>query len=75
MPLGAFLIPKARLVSGTFVFSGMALLIIPYYETIRVWLPYLNTNHVLGHLIGVGLLTITVIASLWSPLKIFPKST
>jgi hypothetical protein len=75
MPLGAFLIPNALSVSGTFLFSLMALLIIPYYETIRVWLPYLNTNHIFGHLIGVGLLVVPVVISLCRPLQVLPKST
>jgi hypothetical protein len=75
MPLGAFLVPSARPVSGAFLFSLMALLIIPYYETIRVWLPYLNTNHIFGHLIGVGLLVVPVVISLCRPLQVLPKST
>jgi hypothetical protein len=69
MPLAALLVPNRRVISGAFVFTLMALLIIPYYETIRVWFPYLNQNHLLGHAIGVPLLLIPVGISLWKPLS------
>jgi hypothetical protein len=72
IPLGAVLLREARSVTGAVIFSLMALLIIPYYETIRVWLPYLNTNHLLGHLIGVGLMMLVILVSLWRPARIFP---
>ena len=39
------------------VFSITALFIIPYFETIRVWFPELLRNPLLGHLIGVTVLT------------------
>jgi len=72
IPLGAYLISQVRSINGAVVFSLMALLIIPYYETIRVWLPYLNTNHVLGHLIGVGMLVTVVLLALRWPERILP---
>lgn len=72
MPLAALLIPAKRPTSGALIFSLGALLIIPYYETIRVWIPYLNRNHWWGHLIGVGLLIPPVLFSLWKPIRLFP---
>ena len=38
------------------IFSITALLIIPYFETVRVWYPALLQNQLIGHLIGVPLL-------------------
>ena len=73
--LAALLIPEKRVLSVAFIFSLMALLVIPYYETIRVWLPYLNQNHLLGHLIGVPLLIVPVLFSLWMPILILPEFT
>ena len=70
LPLAALLIPEERLISGAVVFSLAALMIIPYYETIRVWIPFLNQKHWLGHLIGVGLLLIPVLLSLWKPVHL-----
>lgn len=67
MPLAALLIPKIRPMCGMLIFSWMALLIIPYYETIRVWIPYLNQNHILGHAIGIPLLLIPVLLAVWKP--------
>jgi hypothetical protein len=75
LPLGAFLIPQVRPISGVVVFSLMALLIIPYFETIRVWLPFLNTDQLVGHLLGVGLLVIVVLFSLTWPVRILTNST
>jgi len=54
-------VPLASLVNhkafpATIVFSITALLVIPYFETMRVWYPALLENHLLGHLIGVPLL-------------------
>jgi hypothetical protein len=72
MPLAALLVPAKRPISGALIFSLAALLIIPYYETIRVWIPYLNQNHWLGHLIGVGLLIPPVLFSLWKPARLIP---
>jgi hypothetical protein len=73
LPLAAFLIPEVRPLSGALIFSLMALLIIPYYETIRVWIPYLNQNHWWGHLIGVTVLLVPVLLFVWKPLRILPE--
>jgi len=73
MPLAALLVPKPRPISGALTFSLLALLIIPYYETVRVWIPYLNRNHLLGHAIGVSLLLVPVLLSLWKPIDIFKQ--
>ncbi len=67
LPLAALLIPKIRPTSGAVIFSLMALLIISYYETIRVWVPLLNQNHILGHSIGIPLLLIPVLLAIWKP--------
>ena len=67
LPLAALLIPEKRVISGAVAFSLMSLLVIPYYETVRVWYPYLNANHQLGHLIGVTLLFVPVLLALWKP--------
>jgi hypothetical protein len=72
LSLAALLIPAIRPTSGAAVFSLAALLVIPYYETIRVWMPLLNQKHWLGHLIGVGLLLIPVLLSLWKPVQLLP---
>lgn len=56
LPLAALLLPHRRPVTAAIVFSMTALLIIPYFETIRVWYPLLLRNQLLGHLIGVPLL-------------------
>ena len=71
VPLAAVLIPAKRPVSVAFIFSLAALLIMPYYETVRVWIPTLNRNHLLGHAIGVSLLLIPVLISLWRPIPLF----
>ena len=75
IPLAAVLLPDRRITSGATVFSLAALLIIPYYETIRVWIPYLNQNHLLGHAIGVSLLLVPVLFSLWKPIQLLPEKT
>ncbi len=66
LPLAVLLLPYRRpLIAGT-IFSMTALLVIPYFETIRPWYPILLQNHLLGHLIGVPLLTVPpAIALLW----------
>jgi hypothetical protein len=73
LPLAALLIPETRPTSGTLIFSWISLLIIPYYETVRVWIPYLNQNHLVGHAIGVPLLLVPVLLSLWKPVDIFHR--
>ena len=58
LPL-AFLRPKQQKgVQATLVLSLTGLLIIPYFEIVRVWWPLLLENHFLGHLIGVPLLVL-----------------
>ncbi|OQY29770.1 MAG: hypothetical protein B6243_10935 [Anaerolineaceae bacterium 4572_5.2] len=64
LPFAALLIPKTRPMRAGLVFSMASLLIIPYYETIRVWVPALLHNHLLGHIIGVSLLVIPVLLTL-----------
>ena len=73
MPLAALLIPAIRTTSVAWTSSLAALLIIPYFETIRVWIPTLNRNHLLGHAIGVPLLLIPVLLVLWIPLRVLPE--
>jgi hypothetical protein len=73
LPLAAMLIPVARPTSVAWTFSLVALLVIPYFETIRVWIPYLNQNHLLGHAIGVPLLVFPVLLALWKPIKVLPE--
>jgi hypothetical protein len=70
IPLAALMIPEKRTTSAAFVFSLAALLIMPYYETVRVWIPTLNRNHLLGHAIGVSLLLIPVLFSLLNPIPL-----
>ncbi len=72
MPLAALLIPRDRPISGALIFSLMALLIIPYYETVRVWIPILNQNHILGHAIGIPLLLVPVFLAVWKPVRVLP---
>lgn len=67
LPFAALLRPKKRPTKASFVFSLTALLIIPYYEIIRVWIPLLLHNHFLGHLIGVSLMMVPVLLSLRNP--------
>jgi hypothetical protein len=57
-PLAVFLFPQQRPLMASIIFSFTALLIIPYFETIRVWYPLLLRNHFLGHLLGVPLLIV-----------------
>ncbi|MDM8520465.1 hypothetical protein QUF64_10490 [Anaerolineales bacterium HSG6] len=58
LPLAPLLLPDPQPLHVGFVFSLTALLVIPYFETIRVWYPYLLQNQWLGHLIGVSLLVL-----------------
>jgi 4-amino-4-deoxy-L-arabinose transferase-like glycosyltransferase len=73
LPLAALLVPAIRTTSVAWTSSLAALLIIAYYETIRVWIPYLNYNHLVGHAIGVPLLLIPVMLALWKPLRVLPE--
>lgn len=66
LPLAALLLPDRRPLSGAVVFSVTALLLIPYFETIRVWYPALLRNQFIGHLVGVPLLILPpALALLW----------
>ncbi len=56
LPLAPLLLPNRRPFIAGAVFSITALLIIPYFETFRVWYPALLQNQLIGHLIGVPLL-------------------
>ena len=69
LPLAPLLLPNRRPFVAGAVFSITALLIIPYFETVRVWYPALLQNQLVGHLIGVPLLIgPPALALLW-PLK------
>jgi len=46
---------------ATAVFTLTAMLVIPYFETVRVWYPYLLNNALLGHIIGVSILLLPVL--------------
>lgn len=61
LPLAAFFVPNGRSASMAVVFSIASLLVIPYYETVRVWFPYLLRNQTLAHLIGVSLMLIPIL--------------
>jgi hypothetical protein len=66
LPLAVLLLPYRRPLRAAVVFSITALLVIPYFETIRVWYPFLLDNQLTGHLVGVPLLIAPpVIALLW----------
>jgi 4-amino-4-deoxy-L-arabinose transferase-like glycosyltransferase len=69
LPLAALLLPQRRPLDAAIVFSITALFIIPYFETIRVWFPELLRNPLLGHLIGVTVLTVPPIVTLLWPRK------
>jgi hypothetical protein len=73
-PLAPLLLPNKRALRAGIVFSCTALLVIPYFETVRVWYPFLLQNHFLGHLIGVPLLIVPpALAALW-PIRPGPTS-
>ena len=66
LPLAVLLLPNNRPLIISVVFSITALLVIPYFETIRVWYPVLLRNHFVGHLIGVPLLILPpILVLLW----------
>jgi hypothetical protein len=71
LPLAALLAPRIRTTSAAVVVSLAALLVIPYYETVRVWLPLLLRNQVLGHIIGVSLLLIPSMWAWFRPVDLF----
>jgi hypothetical protein len=68
-PLAVLLLPQHRPLYAVIVFSITALYIIPYFETIRVWIPELLRNPLLGHLIGVTVLCVPPIITLLWPRK------
>jgi hypothetical protein len=70
VPLASLLLPRQRPFSAASVFSMTALLVIPYFETVRVWYPILLQNHFLGHLIGVLLLIIPPALALIWPIRL-----
>lgn len=66
LPFASMLLPRPRPLTSGVVFSITALLIIPYFETIRVWYPALLENQLWGHLIGVPMLIVPpALALLW----------
>jgi hypothetical protein len=69
LPLAMLLLPDRRPFSGAVVFTMTALLIIPYFETIRVWYPYLLQHQLAGHLIGVPLLIVPPALALFWPIS------
>jgi hypothetical protein len=69
LPLAALLAPQQRPLLAAVVFSITALLIIPYFETVRVWYDILLENHFLGHLIGVPLLLLPPAFMLLRPIS------
>jgi hypothetical protein len=73
-PLAVLLLPQRRLLDAAIVFSIMALFIIPYFETIRMWVPVLLSDQLLGHLIGVMVLTVPPIVTLLWPRKHTPTA-
>ncbi len=74
LPLVPLLLPQQQPLSAAIVFSVTALLVIPYFETIRVWYPVLIQNHLQGHLIGVPLLIIPPMVALLWPISLTPAS-
>jgi hypothetical protein len=69
LPLAVLLWPQRRPLYAVIVFSITALFIIPYFETIRVWIPELLRNQLLGHAIGVSVLCVPPIVTLLWPKK------
>ena len=67
LPLAVLLLPQRRPLYAAIVFSITAMYIIPYFETIRVWIPDLLRNQLLGHLIGVTLYAVPPIVMLLWP--------
>ncbi len=67
VPLASLINQKT--LAATIVFSITALLVIPYFETMRVWYPVLLQNHLLGHLIGVPLLILPPAMTLLRPIS------
>ena len=57
-PLAVLLLPQRRALIASIVFSMSALLVVPYFETVRVWYPVLLQQPALGHLIGVSVMAL-----------------
>ena len=57
-PLAVLLLPKRRALIASIVFTMSALLVVPYFETVRVWYPVLLQQPALGHLIGVSVMAL-----------------
>jgi hypothetical protein len=65
-PLAVLLLPKRRALAASIVFSMSALLVVPYFETVRVWYPVLLHEQALGHLIGVSVMAVPpIVVVLW----------
>ena len=75
LPLGSLLMPQQRPLSAGIVFSITALFAIPYFETVRIWIPNLLENHLLGHIIGVSFLIIPPLIALLRPIQLFQFPT
>jgi hypothetical protein len=70
LPLAPPLFPNRRPFIASTVFSITALLMIPYFETVRVWYPALLENQFIGHLVGIPLLIgPPILALLWPWLR------
>jgi len=69
VPLAPLLLPNLRPHTAAVVFSVTALLVIPYFETVRVWYPALLQNQLLGHIIGVPLLILPPAVALLRPIR------
>jgi len=73
LPLAALLGGESRAFRATLTFTLTAMLVIPYFETIRVWQPYLLENALLGHIIGVGILILPPLWVYFGKKTYFPK--
>ena len=65
-------LPERRALAASIVFCISALLVVPYFETIRVWYPVLLQQPALGHLIGVSVMAVPPIVVLLWPRKRVP---
>jgi hypothetical protein len=70
LPLAALLVPRDRASGAAVVVSLAALLVIPYYETVRVWFPILLQKQVLGHILGVSILLIPSMLAWFRPVDL-----
>jgi hypothetical protein len=68
-PLAVLLLPQRRALAASIVFTMSALLVVPYFETVRVWYPVLLQQPALGHLIGVSVMAVPPIVVLLWPRK------